>query len=72
MATNIYYYSIIASVQGPNDEYFRNIYWVMRANSSRRLKECFRNYNPTDEEISETLTEEQQSEAVMGFATGSR
>ena len=33
---------------------------------------CFREFHPIEPEINETLTEEQQREAVMRFATGSR
>ena len=46
--------------------------WVMRANSPRTLNTCFREFHPIEPEVSEPLTEEQQREAVLRFATGSR
>ena len=43
----------------------------MIATSPLTFKEVFRLYNPV-EQVNETLTEEEQREAVMRFATGSR
>ena len=53
-------------------DFLDNLMWVMRAKSPRNLSSCYRNFYPIEPEVSEPLTEEQQREAVLRFATGSR
>ena len=65
------YYPLDCSIQDPTEIILNNLYWVMIATSPLTFKEVFRLYNPV-EQVNETLTEEEQREAVMRFATGSR
>ena len=67
------YYAVNINLQTTSTEDFLdNLMWVMRTKSPRTLNTCFREFHPIEPEINETLTEEQQREAVMRFATGSR